>query len=69
MMKRAHEELGDFTTTPRVLPISLADMLKARTRHLEEERRREQMLTFGGYFARPDRGGQPPAPADRATSD
>src|SRR5215831_10121206 len=23
MMKRAHEELGDFTTTPRVLPISL----------------------------------------------
>ncbi len=49
--------------------VSLADMLKARTRHLEEERRREQMLTFGGYFARPDRGGQPPAPADRTTSD
>jgi len=63
-----HEELGDFTTTLRVvvyrmaekgvtrLPvverstgkflglISLDDLLKARTRRLEEERRREQTL-------------------------
>jgi hypothetical protein len=43
-------KLGDFTTTIRVLPISalalvsLNDLLKARARHLEEERRRERTL-------------------------
>jgi hypothetical protein len=66
-----HEELGDFTTTSRTLPISalamgigalcafvalallrliglisLTDLLKARTRHLEEEVRREQVISL-----------------------
>jgi len=31
--------------------VSLADLLKARTRHLEEERRREQVLSLRFFFA------------------
>jgi len=31
--------------------ISLDDLLAARTRHLEEERRREQTLKFTNYFS------------------
>jgi len=30
--------------------VSLADLLKARTRHLEEERRREQVLSLRFFF-------------------
>jgi chloride channel protein, CIC family len=48
--------------------VSLDDLLKARTRHLEEERRREQVLRFryfspGGSAKLPDGGGaSPPSP-------
>ena len=48
--EKRNEELGDFTATLRVIPISglvtLEDLLKARTRHVEEERHREQMIRF-----------------------
>jgi len=49
--------------TKRVLGIvSLDDLLKARTRHLEEERRREQVLRFD-YF-----NGTRPASMNRTAS-
>ena len=90
---RTAEELGDFTTTLRVVPISvlailigavcavvalvllrliglfgnlshggkgsdpLDDLLKARTRHLEEEQRRETTIQFGKYFPGGNSGG------------
>jgi CBS domain-containing protein len=41
--------------------ISLDDLLKARTRHLEEERRREQVFKFGNYFSGGSRGEGAPA--------
>ena len=52
---KSWEVLGGFTTTTRLLPISALavgigaaaafdDLLKARSRHLEEERRRERTL-------------------------
>jgi len=42
--------------------ISLDDLLKARTRHLEEERRREQVFQLKNYFRGQNRGdGAPPA--------
>jgi H+/Cl- antiporter ClcA/CBS domain-containing protein len=44
--------------------VSLEDMLKARTRHMEEEGRREQVLTFRKYFSGPKRDAQPPAAAN-----
>ncbi len=49
--------------------ISLDDLLKARTRHLEEERRREQVFKFGNYFSRGNRGeGAPAAEASNGSS-
>jgi CBS domain-containing protein len=48
--------------------ISLDDLLKARTRHLEEERRRERSIQIQNYLPWRDRGdgdagseGKPPA--------
>jgi chloride channel protein, CIC family len=40
--------------------ISLDDLLKARTRHLEEERRRERVFSIGNYFPGGKRGGPTP---------
>ena len=37
--------------------ISLDDLLKARARHWEEERRRERVFRIGNYFSRGNRGG------------
>jgi hypothetical protein len=76
------EALGDFTATARMLPLSalavgigvlvaLKDMLKARTRHLEEERRRERVLPLSALipfarfmaFGRRDVASAPPSKA------
>ena len=40
--------------------ISLDDLLKARTRHLEEERRRERVFSIATYFPGGKRGGPTP---------
>jgi CIC family chloride channel protein len=50
--------------------ISLDDLLKARARHLEEERRREQVLKVSTYFSRGKTGGgAPPAIVTSEASD
>jgi chloride channel protein, CIC family len=41
--------------------ISLDDLLKARTRHLEEERRRERIFQLPNYFRGEKRGGGDPS--------